>query len=563
MKTKKGLTFLLVLCVMALVLAGCGPTATEPAAEQPAAEEPAAEEPAAEEPAAEEPAAEEPAAEEPAAEEPAADVAPEVTVAVGADPSNLGPFVGMSMGRIGVLNTMYAYLFYVNPETESLDPYLAKSLENTAEKTYVVTLFDYITDSAGNHITAADVAFSYNTAMEANVYRPLGDVESVTATGDYTVEFVTKEVPGPGGIEKIVTECPIVSQVAYEASDDDFATMPVTPAAYKLTEYVPGSSLTFERRADYWQTDPSLSPVVAQANVQKAVFQIITEPAQHTVALQTGSADVSTSIPGSDIDLFEGNPDYNVFKRLDNLTNVLAFNGSEGHPFTSQELRQAVAYAIDTTAMCAAVSPGACRPATAIGNANFEGYLEKWDDEPYYDYDLDKAKELMAAAGYEPGELTFTLLAQNDPRVGLAAQVIQAALAELGITVEIVQVEPPVFNPEKSDPTKWDLLLDATAGGDFIFSPWQLVFDQKRYNGTTSNWFKDDELQEFMDTAANEDTFTPENVDAAWQYIKETVYDYGLYSFVNNTVSVSGITKVFHDHRGFVLPGVCEYAPDF
>jgi ABC-type transport system substrate-binding protein len=523
MKTKKGFTFLLILSAMALILAGCGPNATEPAVE------------------------------EPAVEEPAAVGASEVTVAIGADPANLGPFVGMSMGRIAVLNTMYAYLFYVSPE-KTLEPYLAKSLENTAEKTYVVTLFDYITDSAGNHITAADVAFSYNTAIEANVYRPLGDVESVTATGDYTVEFVTKEVPGPGGIEKIVTECPIVSQAA---------TMPVTPAAYVLTEYVPGSSLTFERRDDYWQTDPSLSPVVATANVQKAVFQIITEPAQHTVALQTGSADVSTSIPGSDIDLFEGNPDYNVFKRLDNLTNVLAFNGSEGHPFASQELRQAVAYAIDTTAMCAAVSPGACRPATAIGNANFEGYLEKWDDEPYYDYDLDKAKDLMAAAGYEPGELTFTLLGQNDPRVGLAAQVIQADLAELGITVEITQVEPPVFQSDKNDPTKWDLSLDATAGGDFVFSPWQLVFDQKRYNGTTSNWFKDDQLQELMDTAANEDTFTPENVDAAWQYIKETVYHYGLYSFVNNTVSVSGITEVFHDERGFVLPGVCEYAPDF
>jgi hypothetical protein len=66
-----------------------------------------------------------------------------------------------------------------------------------------------------------------------------------------------------------------------------------------------------------------------------------------------------------------------------------------------------------------------------------------------------------------------------------------------------------------------------------------------------------------MDTAAAEDTFTPENVDAAWQYIKDTVYAYGLFSYVNNTVSVSGITEVFHDHRGFVLPGVCEYAPDF
>lgn len=495
-----------------------------------------------------------------ATEAPVLDLPSDVVVAIGADPSNLGPFVGMSMGRISVLTTMYEYLFYV--VGEELTPYVAKSFEQTGDKTFVVTLFDYVTDSAGNPITAADVAWAYNAAIAANAYRPLGDLASVTATGDYTVEFVVKDTAGAGEFEKIATECPIVSQKSYEASPDMFATMPVTTAAYKLTEYVPGSSLTFERRGDYWQTDPSLSPVVASSNVQKAVFQIITEPAQHTIALQTGSADVSTSIPGSDITLFDGNPAFTVTKNQDNLTNVLSFNGSEGNPFTNLELRQAVAYAIDTTALCNAVSPGACNAAHAIGNSNFEGYLTQWDTEDYYGFDLAKAQELFTASGATPG-MEVTLLASNDPRTGLVAQVIQAALQSIGITVNITQVETPVYNTQKTDPTKWDLLIDAAAGGDYIFSPWQLLFDQNRYNGTTSNWFKDDTLQQLIDTAAAKDTFTPENVDAAWQYIKDTVYSYGLFSYVNNIVSVSGITKVFLDERGFVVPGACEYSADF
>ena len=492
--------------------------------------------------------------------EPEPSIPGQVIVAIGADPANLGPFVGMSMGRISVLTTLYEYLFFV--VGEEMTPFVAKSFEQIDDLTFVVTIFDYVTDSAGNPVTAADVAWAYNAAIAANAYRPLGDVESVTATGDYTVQFVTKTAVGAGGFEKIATECPIVTQAAYEASADQFATMPITTAAYVLTEYVPGSSLTFEKRADYWQTDPALSPVVAKANVQKAVFQIITEQAQHTVALQTGSADVSTSIPGSDISLFDGNPDFTVFKKMDNLTNLLAFNGSEGNPFANKDLRQAVAYAIDKITLCNAVSPGACNPAHAIGNANFEGYLTKWDDEDYYNFDLAKAQELFTASG-APADLTVTLLAQNDPRTGLVAQVIQADLQQLGITVNISQVEPPVFNSEVTDPTKWDLSLNAAAGGDYIFSPWQLMFDQNRYNGTTSNWFKDDQLQQFMDTAAAQDTFTDANVDAAWQYIKDQVYMLGLFSYVNNTVSVSGITTVFQDHRGFVVPGACEYAADF
>ncbi len=110
----------------------------------------------------------------------------------------------------------------------------------------------------------------------------------------------------------------------------------------------------------------------------------------------------------------------------------------------------------------------------------------------------------MYAASGAPANLTVTLLAQSQPpSTGLVCQVIQANLAELGITVNIVQVDPPVFNTEKTDPAKWDLSLDAAAGGDYVFSPWQLMFDQNRYNGTTSNWFKDDQLQALMDTAAD------------------------------------------------------------
>ena len=55
--------------------------------------------------------------------------------------------------------------------------------------TYDVTLFENVTDSAGNHITAADVAYSYNTAMALGNLRPLGDIASVTAKSDYVVNL--------------------------------------------------------------------------------------------------------------------------------------------------------------------------------------------------------------------------------------------------------------------------------------------------------------------------------------------------------------------------------------
>ncbi len=336
--------------------------------------------------------------------------------------------------------------------------------------------------------------------------------------------------------------------------------MPVTTSPYKLTEYVPGSSLTFEKRDDYWQTDKSMGPKYNQANVQKIVFQIITEPSQHAIALETGSAHVSGSIAPADAAGFKDNPDFSIFTFQDNLTQLIVFNGSEGNPFTSKELRQAVAFAVDTKAMCEAISPGACTAASTIGNSNFGGYQDKWEGENYYAFDLAKAQELFAASGQTAG-LSARLLAQNDPRSGLMAQIIQSQLKEIGITVEINQVEASVFNQLKTDPTAWDIMIDAAAGGDFIVNPWQLVYDQNRNNGATGGFVKDDQLQTLLDTAVTE--FTSETIDAFQQYQKEQVYDYGLLSFHNIVVAVKGITKVVVDGRGQIFPAAFEFSPDF
>jgi len=544
MKSKKVLAFLMLLAMMVPVLAGCtGGAATQPPAATSAPAQPTT------------------APAQPTSAPAAPAIAPLVNAAIPADPGDLGPWVGMSYGRITVLHTLYEYLFDLTKAGQPLTPYIGKSYEKTGDKTYTVTIFDNVYDSAGNHITAADVAYSYNTGMQMGNLRPLGDIESVKATGDYTVDFVLKKEPGTGDLEKVLAEAPIVSQKAYEASPDKFATKPITTSPYVLTDYVPGSSLTFEARPDYWQKDKSQGPKYNQANVQKIVYQIITEPAQHAIALQTGTADVSGQVSSADVSQFKDNPDFTLFTFLDNLTQLITFNGSEGNPFAKKELRQAVAYAIDTKAMCEAVSPGACAPAHTIGNSNFGGYMTKWDTEPYYDFDLAKAKDLLTAAGYKPGDLTVKLLAQNDPRTGLMAQIIQSQLKDLGINVEINQVEASVFNQLKTDPKAFDISIDAAAGGDYITNPWQLTYDQKFNNGTTAGFFKDDQLQTLLETAVSQ--FTPDALDAFQQYQKEQVYSYGLLSFKNIVVAVKGITKVVVDNRGQIFPPAFEYAPDF
>ena len=227
-------------------------------------------------------------------------------MAIAADPGDLGPFVGMSMGRIAVLNTMYEFLISGNSNV------IAESYEGTADgMSATVKVRNNVKDSAGNAIKAADVVYCYTTAMAAGTLRPLGDVQTVTATDDYTVEFKFKKALNGHDIEDVVAECPIVSQKAYEASTDKFATKPISTSAYVVADNVPGSTLTFEKNPNYWQTDASAKSPFATTNVDKIVFQVITEASQHSVALETGAVDISGSVAGADVGRFKDNPKFN------------------------------------------------------------------------------------------------------------------------------------------------------------------------------------------------------------------------------------------------------------
>ena len=543
-KLTKVVGLFIALIMLASMLVGCAsPAANEAPAATGASSEAAANNAA------------EPASEEEAA---SAGTTAEVIVAIGADPADLSPFNGMSLGRIAVLKTTYEYLLEADSMGTEAVPMMAKSVEKTGDKTYVVTIYDYITDSAGNHITASDVVFSFTQGMEVGQMRPLGNIESITALDDYSVEYVFKTELGVGDLDKTLTECPVVSQAAYEASDDKFSTNPVATGPYVVTDYVPGSSLTYEKRADYWQT-PELTAKFSQSNVEKIVFQVITEPAQHAIALESGTANISANISGDDIDRFVDNPDYNVFKFQDNLTWYMAFNGSED-VFGSKDLRQAIAYAIDTTAICAAVAPGSCNAAHTIGNSNFGSYNTDWDSQDYYSYDLDKAKELFAASGHEAGELSFTILFETNPKTALVAQVIQNQLAELGIEIVLDQEETSVFNNMQYDPTQFDILIGAAAGGDFVISPWLLIFDQNRNNGTTWSFVVDDELQSLLMATTTIEGYTSENINAFNEYQTEQVYTYGLLSYMNNVVTSNNVVDIVRDTRGQIMPGACGYA---
>ncbi|NTV89235.1 MAG: ABC transporter substrate-binding protein [Clostridiales bacterium] len=483
----------------------------------------------------------------------------EIRIGLIPDPGDLAPFSAPSWGRVSTIKSIYETLVDQDKFGGEMVGVLMKEYKKIGELEYEMTLYDNIVDSAGNHLTAKDIDFCYNTALKLGNLSKLNQIESIKATGDYTVNFKFKKLQ-VGDLAVLWSECPIVTQAAYEASKDTMSTDPVCTAPYIVTGYVTGNSLTLEKNPKYWQTDASKINTYSQANVDKIVYTIIPESSQQTIALETGKIDLSAFIGATDLPGFQSNKDFTVSQAGQNLTDLLAFNCYTGSMFENKDLRQALEYAIDGNAIVAGALSGQGVASKIPGNAKYPDYNKAWDAKNYYAYDAAKAKELLAKAGYKEGELTIRLMSASDPTHVAEAQVIQALLQEIGVTVKIDSYDGPLYNTYKIDPTKYDMIINQAASTDYLVNVWKLIWDNTAYKYGDSNFHKDDKLQELLMTACSMDGYTQANVDALVDYEMNQCYCIGLAQEMDNFVHTNKITKLVFDCKGFVVPGACEYA---
>ena len=480
-----------------------------------------------------------------------------VVVGITIDPGNIGPFQGMSAGRIGILFTTYEFL--VTKVDGVRVNCLAKEITQVDDLTYDVEIYDYITDQAGNHLTASDVAWSYNSGIASGNLPKLGNIASVEAISDYVTRF-TFTALASGDLDALLMECPIVTQAAYEASPDQMATDPVTTSAYKVVEYVSGSKIVYENTGNYWQTDESLIPLTSRHNVDCVEVDIIPDTAQLTNALKTRAIDVSVWVSATDIGDFKDMEGFTVSQMEENTTELLVFNCDVGSVFENNpDRRKAIAYAIDTEVIALGAYNGDARPVKTYGNTKYADYVDKWNDEPYYEYDLDKAKELYAASG--ASGLNLKLMYVTSDETAMMAAIIQAQLAELGISVELHGYDSQLFNQYKyENKGAWDLLLDEGASSTNLANVYKLAWDRTGYtHGGAINFVKDDTLQSLLEAAMDEDTHSDETMDAFHQYLKEQCYGIGLVQKLSNVAHTDTIKKLETCFRGQVLPGACEY----
>lgn len=448
---------------------------------------------------------------------------------------------------------------------EDMELVCAKSITKVDDLTYDIEMYDYIQDAAGNHITADDYVWVGETILARNEnFKVSAYLDSITKLGDYSVELKLTTA-GLGNVEYLLTYIPVISRAAFEASEDEMVSKPVTTAAYQVESFASGTSMVMVKNENYWQTD-DLRYSWAAANVDEIHFEAISEANQMSIALQTGTVDlagaVSTSVIGDfyDTETQTAKDGYIVKEYPSTLITFLMFNCSDDSVCSDKTLREAICYGVNSQEILSLAADNLGITLNAFSSPCASDYQTAWDEREYFPQDQERAAELLNESAYTSGSVLKLLCLNADMNIK-AAQVIQNELGQIGITVQITQVDMAVFDATIADSTQWDILLYQRGVDDYSTFPWSLVFDANAYeSGKTQNFIDDAELQRLLQEAMGVDTHSDETVAAFEQYIEDNAYVLGLFSemryFVANSDTVSDLFM-----RDYVqaIPGACTY----
>ena len=551
--SKKLFSLLLTACMLIGLLAGCGSSDTPSKTTEAPIETTV------------------PEATEAEVNEPAADK--NLVFVISSDNGDLSPFGGDSGGRHHTYRMLYDCLcasYGLGNTVKELQSQIAKSWNVVDGTTVDVEIYDYVKDSKGNHITAEDVVYSYEQAIASGTMEKLnGYLDKVTATGDYTVR-ITLTSASKGAMEWSLTTVPIISKAWFSAaSDADKTSDPATTGAYLLKEFSSGSHTTLERNPDYWQTDESLRSYYDSQYYNTITINVLKESSMRVIALENGETDACQNVPAAEISTFLNDDGtavdgWSVYPDENGRMNVLMFNNDNSVFADNKELRQAVLYAIDFNSVRLGYgnTPTNGKPCHDFAPNIASDYLDEWDQEDYYDYNLDKAKELMAQAGYPDGGITVSLMYQNSTTATAGLTVLQSYLAEVGITVELNPVDQALFNSYKYDDTKWDMIVDSKATTDFVTTVWQNVFDTNSFANGSACFTHDDQLHALLEAAADAEKSTDDDLRAFHNYLRDQAYAVGMFWNYSYYVAREGLTMC-QDGFGNVTPSTIVPAADF
>jgi len=352
----------------------------------------------------------------------------EITIALSADITSLDPHGHNDTKSETVSFLLFNRLFRLNTDFEVV-PDLADSWEQPSATEWIIKIKEGITFHDGNEMTSADVKASLDRSkIMPKVQQVLSEIESIDVVDKYSVKITTKSAFAPF-LYTLVHAGTSILPKAYIESGDEFVN-PIGSGPYTFVEWVSGDQVVVAKNDNYFDAKN-----VGQSS--KIVFKVIPEGTSRTIALETGEVDVVAEVPTTDMNKVSDSSDLKLYEKPSTRTDFFEMN-TEKAPFDNILVRQAMNYAIDKEAVLIVSIEGAGIQAESVLAPSFLGYKAG-----PYSYDPEKAKALLAQAGYPDGfEMSITTSGDDRKRI---AEVIQASLMEVGINASIEMLEWGTF----------------------------------------------------------------------------------------------------------------------
>lgn len=336
-----------------------------------------------------------------------------------------------------VVDNIYDRLV-MRDEDMNLVPGLATEWSQVNDTTWEFKLREGVKFHNGEDFNADAVKYSIDRVLdpEANspTYSYIKTVESVEVVDEYTVyvHTTTADPLIPARFCRYPTEI-VPPKYTEEVGQQGLSENPIGTGPYKFVSWSKDEQVVLEANEDYWGGAPE---------IKKVIFRSIPETSTRVSALITGEIDIAVGVTPDEIERVESSDGIHLSTVEAGGNTVYVGLKCEEAPFDNKLVRQAMNYAIDVDAIVTNIL-GGCAKVTdnLIGEKDF-GYSKALDG---YEYNPDKAKELLAEAGYADG-FSCTIDSVNwYLKCDDVAQAVAAYLGQVGITVTVNPVESSVY----------------------------------------------------------------------------------------------------------------------
>lgn len=394
------------------------------------------------------------------------------------------------------IDKIFEPLVSFNAEGE-IGPWLAEDYTvDEAGLEYVFTLRDGLAFSDGSDVTPSDVIFSLNRHLDVGGPLPLeAPIASIEETGEREITITLESPYTPFLSELSGFSNGVLPEDFGGVSEDEFFQNPIGTGPFVVDEFDPEGDLTFVKNEHYWQE--------GKPYLDALEYAFIADDNQLQQQLIAGQIDAIESVPAANAAQIDENA-ATVLSATDGWATEQIFFNTQNEHFSDEQVRRAIALALDRDGIAAATTFGTADVANALLPPTIEHSAN--DTVTPLGFDIDAAQAELADSAFPDGFETTLLIASGNSQRAQIAQIVQESLAQIGITVEIEQIDIAAFR-ERFRAYEYDFMInsgqsDAPDPNGFI------TFQADPEGFSKSYWthYTDDRVTELM----HEGRVTPE-----------------------------------------------------